>query len=100
MLMVSEGDTCDGCQRNTPWEQSRVVFDSTLFAHTVCLDCLPEVARECPVCEMSLTLDCYADNEMACSFCLHEDDSEEDPEYEPGPFEGETDSDTDEDLGR
>lgn len=83
---------CDACNRktDTPW----VCFDIHMTCYNVCEGCVTEVASTCTACEMTLTHECYEDNENVCIFCLQEED---DPDYEPSPYDGETDSDTDSD---
>jgi hypothetical protein len=42
---------------------------------------------------MSLTRECFSDNEIVCDFCLSEDDLNEDPDYTPETDDCDTASD-------
>lgn len=61
--------------------------------HSVCAECAQDVARSCPCCEMTLTHECFEDNEIVCIFCLDEEDDED---YVPNSDEEEGDTASDE----
>jgi hypothetical protein len=61
--------------------------------HDLCANCFFVVSRDCPVCERSLTRECFGDNELVCIFCLEDED---DPDYVPNSDDEGDDTDTDE----
>ena len=81
---------CEACNRRTnlPW----VCYDIHMNLHIVCAECVQDVARSCPCCEMTLTHECFEDNENVCIICLDEDDDED---YVPNSDEEGDDTDTD-----
>ncbi len=81
---------CDNC--SCPCNETEVVFDREQMLHNYCLPCADELCEPCGLCDMLLTLDCYAIGGCdVCVFCLENviteamwlEDTKEEAQEEP-----------------